>query len=340
VAVILQGEMQVPILVILLLLVINTLALNVLSQVEVLRTIKDLSAYQGRNFSLGTNLHLQEIYLGRCYAVLGSNSSSNSSSPASNPSSSHIQPHSSPSKIHITNEGDDPSVVCAKLWELFSSAFRYKNDSSILPSAFQPYFSHPTVLSTLNPSSNQALFWSGVFDFIPTYQSATGVFVMEVSSLIEIVSDLMFCGATDSPSGYDYKSCIYGDFNTTGDSQWHGAWVSYWAAASLAYAPLVSGNITILLRGSPSPYRRTSFFGSCELPNLPVDKITNVQVYVAPAEGGMEYDHCGEGSMNELVSDLEKIGVNASLISCVDNPPLIRLIDCLHAPVSAQCLLP
>eukprot|EP00026_Physarum_polycephalum_P012033 Phypoly_transcript_12299.p1 GENE.Phypoly_transcript_12299~~Phypoly_transcript_12299.p1 ORF type:complete len:324 (+),score=42.49 Phypoly_transcript_12299:151-1122(+) len=312
-----------------LLLLGHVWAYDVMTQVRLLKTIED--PYQGRNFSLGTNPHLQEIFVGRCYAVLGASPSFASSSRSS-------RSRSPSSKIHISNE-KDPLAICTELWGLFSSAFHSKNDVDVLPSDFQPYFSHPAVLSTIDPAINKALFWSGVSDLIPTYQDATGDFVMEVSSLIEIVSDLMFCGSNSSPSGFDYKSCIYGDFNTTGDSQWHGTWVSYWAAASLAYAPTVSGNITILLRGAPSPYRRNSFFGSCELPNLPVHKITNVQVFVVPPEQGGMYDMCGEGSISELMSDLVRVGVNESVITCVDDPPLIRLIDCLHAPVTSQCLL-
>jgi len=276
-----------------------------------------------RNFTMGTNPHLDEIFIGRCYAVLGYTLSS-SLSPSSSLSSSREM---------------DPLDVCSKLWSLFSDAFQYKNDSDILPSSFLPYFSHPLILSSLTSSPNTALFWSGVSNIIPTYQTATNQFVMETSSLVEIVGDLMFCGSTTDASGFDYESCIWGDYNTTGDNQWHGSWVSYWAAASLAYAPLANGNITILLRGSPSPYRRSSFFATCELPNLPVDNITGVHVLVAPAEDGAPYDKCGEGSLNELVSDLTAHGIDDSIISCTNDPPLIQLMDCLSTPLSSQCLL-
>lgn len=267
-----------------------------------------------RNFSLGTNPHLKEIYLGRCYAVFGSGNLG---------------------KLSIKG---DPMVLCPDLWDLFASGFRYMNDSEILPSSFLPFFSHPTIMASLFPGTSNALFWSGVSSIIPTYSGATGQFVMETSSLVGIVGDLMWCGSSADPSGFDYKSCIWGDYNTTGDNQWHGSWVSYWAAASMAYAPLASGNITILLSGSPAPYRRNSFFATCELPNLTVPKITGVQVFVVP-ENGEPYDHCGEGSLIELVDDLVSIGIDSSLINCTDDPPLIQLIQCLHSPVVSQCLL-
>lgn len=284
--------------------------------------LKALQLNSGRNFTSGTNPHLDEIFIGRCYAVIGSSSLY---SPSSN---NNI----------IMNEYD-PYDVCTKLWGLFASAFQFQNDSNILPSAFLPFFSHPLIISSLQSSPNNALFWSGVSDLIPTYQTFTNHFVMETSSIVEIVGDLMFCGSTSDVTGFDYDSCVWGDYNLTGDSQWHGTWVSYWAAASLAYAPLVSGNITILLRGSPSPYRKSSFFATCELPNLPISKIPFIQILVVPAEDGAVYDECGEGSMQELVNDLVNVGFHANQISCQNDPPVFKLMQCLSTPLSSQCLL-
>lgn len=281
-----------------------------------------LKLYGGRNFTEGTNPHLADIYEGRCYAVFGSSSLDEITPPSA--------------KIILGVK--DPLEICLELWELFSSAFRFKNDSDVMPAAFQPYFSHPVIVASLLAPPNKALFWSGVSDIIPIYQTATESFVMETSSLVEIVADLMFCGS--QTSGFDYDSCIWGDFNLTGDGQWHGTWVSYWAAASMAYAPMVQGNVTILLRGDPAPYRKNSFFATCELPRLPVSNITSVQIYVAPPEdNSTNSDQCGEGSMKELLMDLMQVGINSSSITCTNNPPIIQLIDCLHTPITTQCLL-
>jgi hypothetical protein len=58
---------------------------------------------------------------------------------------------------------------------------------------------------------------------------------METSPAVAILNDLMFCGSSTDPSGFNYDSCDYGD--VVPGIGWRGTWVSFWAAASAAYAP-------------------------------------------------------------------------------------------------------
>ncbi len=269
--------------------------------------------YTGRSFNAGTNPNLQDIFLGRCYASL----------------------EAWFTKINQT--------YCIHLWDLFSSGFSFKNDTNVTPPSYSRFFSDPLIQASLLPPVNKALFWSAVDDYIPPYIMFTDVFAMETSPIVDIVGDLMWCGSSAYPERFNMSSCISPTllpFNTSGDSQWHGSWASFWAAASITYAPLATGNITILVGGnSPPAYRRGRFFGSCELPNLNTAAITGIKIIVIPPAVNVESpEPCGVGSLALLVSDLVERGVPSSIISCTDNDPVIHLIQCLDAPKNCTVL--
>jgi len=282
--------------------------------------------YSGRNFSWGTNPHLRDVFLGSCYTLLGSLP----------PSSDNVV-----NDLWDFGQQDEKMQNCSILWKLFESSFRFKDDAEVTPDAYHSFFSDPMVIQSLTPPPNEALFWSGVSDIIPTYQYGSKKFVMETSGIISIMGDLMWCGSSSSELGFNMSTCVYGILNET-SSVWMGSWVAYWAAASMAYSPLAKGNITILLRGSAdSPaYRRSSFFGSCELPNMRASAISGVQIVVAPeALNQPPYEICGVGSLALLLQDLESLGVSRSLIKCTDNLPLVQMILCLQTPTAANCTL-
>ena len=68
-------------------------------------------------------------------------------------------------------------------------------------------------------------------------------------------------------------------------------------------------------------YRRTSFFGSIELPLLNTNQITGATIYVASQRPDLPiYEPCGQGSMALLMQDLLKIGMDNSTINCINDP--------------------
>jgi len=264
-----------------------------------------------RNFSLGTEPHLEEVFMGRCYAV---------------------QDDSYPPLT---------SLNCTRLWTLFSGAFRYKDDSKVGTADFDSFFSSPEVKNSLTGTGKNALFWSGVQDIVAAFQTSCHLFVMETSPLVAILNELMFCGSDTDPSGFNYEQCVYGD--TTPGIGWRGTWVSFWAAASAAYAPTVTGNITLLFSGDANrpAYRRTSFFGSIEMPRLNPAKITGALIWVAPESANVSlYEHCGEGSLKMLFSDLVNQGLDPATIECRNNPRVVRHLQCALQYTIPECQFP
>lgn len=254
-----------------------------------------------RNFSQGTDPHLEQIFMGRCLSV------------------------------HDDSDYKG-SVNCTRLWHLFRNAFAFKDDSKVTPLAFGNFFSSPDVRKSLAGTGRRSLFWSGVQEFVAQVQESCHLFVMETSPLVSILNDLMFCGSPTDPTGFNLTECAYGDVN---NGTWKGTWVSFWAAASAAYAPTISGNITLLFSGNASrpAYRRNSFFGSIELPRLNALSITGATIYVAPSRPDVPiWEPCGVGSMALLVNDLVAQGIDPSTIQCQNDPWVVRHLQCALVP--------
>lgn len=250
-----------------------------------------------RNFTDGTEPQLQTIFLGKCYQV--------------------------------ASETPGLSVSdCQRVWKLFYTSFAFKVDEHVTPGDFDPFFKDDQVRHSLEATGKRSLFWSGVQDVVAQFQQSCHLFVMETSPLVALLDDLMFCASPTDPSGMNMTECVYGDVT---NGQWAGTWVSFWAAASAAYAPSVSGNITLLFSGNKQrpAYRRTSFFGSIELPRLNTQNITGAVIFVAPQRPDEPiYEPCGTGSLALLVSDLVAQGIDASTISCVNEPRVVRHLQC------------
>jgi hypothetical protein len=257
---------------------------------------RPLVATGQRNFTDGTEPHLKAIFMGRCYAVTD-------------------DPQSAAALVAFNG-----TIDCARLWRLFAGSFAFKVDANVTPDDFAPYFNDTQVKASLAATGRRALFWSGVQEFVSQVQESCHLFVMETSPLVAILDGLMFCASPTDPLGMNMTECEYGDVQ---NGQWKGTWVSFWAAASAAYAPTVTGNITLLFSGNKArpAYRRTSFFGSIELPLLNTDQITGATIYVASQRPDLPiYEPCGQGSMALLLQDLLKIGLDNSTITCINDP--------------------
>jgi len=230
---------------------------------------------------------------------------------------------------------------CSRLWETFTKGFRYKDDASIGVADFDEFFELPEVKNSLAGTGHNALFWSGVQEFIVQFQISCHLFAMETSPIVALLQDLMFCGSSTDPSGFNLTECVYGeDYPGIG---WRGTWVSFWAAASAAYAPTVTGNITMLFSGDASrpAYRRTSFFGSIELPRLKGNHITGAIIWVAPRAANVTlYESCGEGSLKLLVGDLVRQGLDPNTIVCKNNPRVVRHLQCALQYDIPECQMP
>jgi hypothetical protein len=151
---------------------------------------------------------------------------------------------------------------------------------------------------------------------------------METSPIVGIVDNLMFCGSPTTKSGFG-DSCVYGDVDTKG--VWHGTWASFWAAASRYYAPFVCGNVTVLMAsyGGRDAYRRTSFFGSVELPSIDFKHVNHVHILVAPTSADAPLKASCDtpgGSIMLLQSDLVRYGLDPFKISCTNRPFVVCFV--------------
>lgn len=230
---------------------------------------------------------------------------------------------------------------CQALWQSFSSSFRGKDDRQVGTQDFAPFFARSDVQNSLAGTGRAAMFWSGVQPIVEQFQISCHLFVMETSPIVSILTDLMFCGSSSDPSGFNMTSCVYGDFDSS--VGWQGTWVSFWAAASAAYAPTITGNITMLFSGNAArpAYRRTSFFGSIELPRLDPKKITGALIWVAPqAANEPIYEPCGSGSLKLLIDDLTRQGFDPATIQCKNNPRVVRHLQCALQYTIPECQFP
>jgi hypothetical protein len=76
--------------------------------------------------------HLEEIFMGRCYSV---------------------QDDSVPLETALN---------CTRLWELFTKAFRYKDDVKVGMADFDEFFNAPEVKTSLEATGKWALFCKGI----------------------------------------------------------------------------------------------------------------------------------------------------------------------------------
>lgn len=266
------------------------------------------------NFTAGSDPHVEQIFLGRCYDMVNRN----------------LVP--------------DIKTSCEDLWTLFSSGFLYKNDADVTPEDYAPFFANSDVVRSLRKqcSRQRSLFWSGISGVVEELQDDRHLFVMETSPIVDCLHDLVWCGSADDASGFNYTRCVYGDVSPV-DNKWHGSWVSFWAAASYAYAPMVNGNVTMIFSGYAGhpAYRRTSFFGSVEMPNLDPKKITGVNVYVIPlAADEPLYERCDQKSLQLLRHDLIARGFDPATLTCTDDPQWAMHVLCARLPSYAGCQLP
>jgi len=238
-------------------------------------------------------------------------------------------------------EGSDE---CLPLWRNFSDAFAFQQDDQITPESFSDFFQRTDVISSLRAPRDHGIFWSGIsslFD-MSALTPGLGWFVMEISGVVGWLANTDFCGSPDSVTGTNASSCVYGDFNTTGDGKWHGTWVSFWAQASVAYSRQVRGDINIVLSGKAGhpAYRRDSFFSSIELRNIQTSEIGNVAISVL--RQSLEeplYERCGQGSLALLVEDLVAIGIPESSIKCENSPSFLTIYQCTRNPYAPVCKL-
>ncbi|KAK3798080.1 hypothetical protein RRG08_034636 [Elysia crispata] len=225
---------------------------------------------------------------------------------------------------------DLPRVTasCEELWKLFFKAFSYQPPCAVALENYQPYLRSATQIVP----RDKVLFWSGVFSLAHEYGNYGRRYVTLEDTLIGyLANSITWCGQSIDP-GYNVTRCPAWD-----DCPLEAA-ESFWAGASMTFAQGAKGEVLLMLDGSnpdKAAYRRNSFFGKFELPNLSKE-VTKVSVIVSHALDKPKIDVCGAGSLDLLETDVTERGFS---YVCHDDPLAVLHLLCADDPSSRECKL-
>lgn len=217
---------------------------------------------------------------------------------------------------------------CDQLWDLFFKAFSYQPPCAVALENYQPYLREAAQLLP----TNKVLFWSGVFNLAHQYGDYGQRYVTLEDTLVGyLANSITWCGQSIDP-GYNVTRCPAWD-----DCPLEAA-ESFWAGASMTFAQRAKGEVLLMLDGSnpeKNAYRRDSFFGKFELPNL-TKAVTKVSVIVSHVLDKPKRDVCGNGSLSLLEADVTEYGFD---YECQDDPLAVLHLLCAADPSSRECKL-
>ncbi|CAG5129998.1 unnamed protein product [Candidula unifasciata] len=218
---------------------------------------------------------------------------------------------------------------CNVLWDKFSQAFSFRAPCAVKLSSYEEFMS----LAKQSLPANKVMFWSGIFSLAHRYSENGARFItLEDTMIGYLANSLTWCGQ-ESPPGINYSSCPDWSDCPTEASE------SFWAGASATFASQATGNVTLMVDGSDPnkpAYRRSSFFGKYELPNLAISKVQSVNVIVAHALDKPKIEVCGNGSLALLKKDVTARGLS---FTCEDDPDAVLHLLCSDDPASRECQL-
>ncbi|GFR96362.1 ADP-ribosyl cyclase/cyclic ADP-ribose hydrolase [Elysia marginata] len=217
---------------------------------------------------------------------------------------------------------------CETLWKLFFKAFSYQPPCAVALENYQPYLEEAAQALP----KDKVLFWSSVFSLAHQYGDYGQRYVTLEDTLVGyLANSITWCGQSIEP-GYNVTRCPAWD-----DCPLEAA-ESFWAGASKTFAQRAKGEVSLMLDGSnpeKPAYRRNSFFGKFELPNLTKD-VTRVSVIVSHVLDKPKVEVCGEGSLLLLEADVKERGFS---YVCKDDPLVVLHLLCASDPNSRECQL-
>ncbi|KAI8497934.1 GPI inositol deacylase [Branchiostoma belcheri] len=237
----------------------------------------------------GTTLHLEEIFLGRCWDF---------------------------QRLWKVS----PDINCTGLWDKFFHAFSNRDPCDQKPSYYDDFFS-ASAFDT--PSAEKTLFWSGTTVLAHEY-SNDGLRYTTLEDTLPgyVLNGLRWCGSLSEP-WYNEKTCPKCPPSVPWDSFWRAASRSFAKRARGDVFVMLSGTRKDQ-EGKPiDAFVNTSYFGMEELPNLDQQKVSKVNVWVmhdlivVPPYR----EACGKGSLIQLDQELSRRGF---LMDCTDDPPGVQ----------------
>ncbi|XP_076435852.1 ADP-ribosyl cyclase/cyclic ADP-ribose hydrolase-like isoform X2 [Babylonia areolata] len=250
----------------------------------------------------GTTEHIENIFIGRCYDY---------------------------KQIKYKSTLPQVSEPCEKLYEKFAAAFSDRPPCALDMDNYKPFIN----AARQEIPQDKAMFWSGTKELAHEYASEGERLVTMEDTLIGYLADgLVWCGQSVAP-GMNFSRC----------PSWRDcpseASEAFWGSASMAFAQSVSGHVTVMMdvsREDRPAYRRDSFFGKYELPNLDTAQVTAINVLLTHPLEQPAFENCNNGSLVLLKQDVTTIGFP---FSCVDNPDAILHLLCVENPSDRACHL-
>ncbi|XP_031567079.1 ADP-ribosyl cyclase/cyclic ADP-ribose hydrolase-like isoform X2 [Actinia tenebrosa] len=251
----------------------------------------------------GTTRHLREIFLGRCWDFV------------ENKNANLVEPE---------------NINCDVLLTSFLKAFSYKSPCEVKKEDYRDFFNHFREKQLID----KVLLWSGTREWTHAYSGLFNKYVTLEDTLPGyVLNGLSWCGSKSWP-GIDYKSCPYECVKQK----------AFWGLAAAKLAKRARGVVYVMLNGTRQhlidrqifpAFMEDSYLAENQVPNLPVQSISEVKILVGHSLHHVSLERCNSLTIKQFQDRLVSRGLKAS---CYDNPYVFRHLLCLEQPVDPLCL--
>nr|XP_054771533.1 ADP-ribosyl cyclase/cyclic ADP-ribose hydrolase-like [Lytechinus pictus] len=262
------------------------------------------------NYSdIGTDPDLREIFIGRCADF----------------KAGKVNPTVDLNELRMKN--------CTKLWELFSSTFKYREACDVNQTMYEEFVNAAAITIPANKSN----FWDGwgIYDTVHAYaKEGRRAWSLEYTLVGYLINNLKFCGQKNE-TGFRYDSCPGMDecgFAT-------GCADAFWAEASVYFAKQAKGHVRVLFdsnREGGAFQNENSYFAQFELINMRPEAVDNVNIYLITMVDQETGDNCSSSSIQQLTTILTQRGIS---YTCHDQPRDVLHLLCTDEIASEECLL-
>lgn len=181
-----------------------------------------------------------------------------------------------------------------------------------------------------------SVFWSGSSEIVHLLSKIDKKYMtLEDTLPSHMLDELTFCPSLKNNSldsqlnGFNLTFCdTYVKSNTTGS--YVDAVGSYWQAASKRFAKSAKDSIIVVFQAKKNRkcYRRESYFGNIELPNINSSKVSSIKILILTNKSN-PLEKCNSGSFLQLDEDIRKyLGPNIK-IDCENDPHILLSIYCI-----------
>lgn len=223
-------------------------------------------------------------------------------------------------------------IDCTNVWNNFLTAFAYKDPCEVTTADYNVF------LEKIEEDipRDQALLWSGCRELahkLSDFKYSRRFTTLEDTLAGYLFTGLTWCGSKQYP-GINYTSCPY-DCSIQ---------APFWAVANFKFAQRLQGIVTVLLNGTrehiadkniyPSYMKDRYYFGPYVIPNLYVEKVRELRIFVAHTLRLRPLESCGQASIQVLQEEVKTMGIK---VTCHDDPDIVKHILCVDEPMLGQC---